>query len=230
MTFQDSKDERYGELSEKVYNDLDGVEELTNLPDDAFHRNVDKVVLAAGTTHAETTKTALICPPTIYGTGRGPCSKRSRQVYVLAEATLQRKKAPVVGAGKARWNDVHIYDLSDLYCLLAEAAAANRLDSELWGSRGYYLAENGEHVWGEISKAIAEAAAQAGYIPAAETEPMGKEDAIKTAGFEALSWGLNSRGRALRARKLLNWAPHAPSLVDEIPGIVESEHARLTSS
>jgi hypothetical protein len=57
----------YGEAPTMEYNDLDGVEKLTNLPDSAFHRDVDKVVLEAGLQNADRVKTAVVCPPTIYG-------------------------------------------------------------------------------------------------------------------------------------------------------------------
>jgi hypothetical protein len=42
------------------------------LPDEAFHRNVDKIVLEAGAQHAASVKTAVVCPPTIYGTFCSP--------------------------------------------------------------------------------------------------------------------------------------------------------------
>jgi hypothetical protein len=67
LTWEDSRNECRGEWSEKQYNDWEGVDELTSLPDDAFHRNVDKIVLEAGEKHSDVIKTALICPPTIYG-------------------------------------------------------------------------------------------------------------------------------------------------------------------
>lgn len=50
------------------------------------------------------------------------------------------------------------------------------------------------------------------------------------AGFGSLSWGMNSRGRSQRARELLGWRPHRPSLLDELPGILQSEHRRLQES
>jgi len=68
LTYDDSKNNRLGEWSTKEYNDLSGVDELTHLPDDAFHRNIDKIVLEVGTKYADRVKTALVCPPTIYGT------------------------------------------------------------------------------------------------------------------------------------------------------------------
>lgn len=61
------KHKKYGEPDEKVYNDLEGVDELTGLPDEALHRNVDKVVIAAADKFADSVKVAIVCPPTIYG-------------------------------------------------------------------------------------------------------------------------------------------------------------------
>ena len=67
LTFEDAKNGCKSQWSEKQYNDWTGVDELTNLPDNAFHRNVDKIVLEAGEKNGDVIKTALICPPTIYG-------------------------------------------------------------------------------------------------------------------------------------------------------------------
>lgn len=52
-------------------------------------------------------------------------------------------------------------------------------------------------------------------------------EAKQIAGFEAVSWGLNSRGHAKRARKYLGWIPNGRSLKDEIPYIVDVEAERL---
>jgi predicted ATP-grasp superfamily ATP-dependent carboligase len=68
LTWEDSDKNEFGNKSEKVYNDWEGVDELINLPDHhAFHRNVDQIILDAGTEYANVLKTALVCPPTIYG-------------------------------------------------------------------------------------------------------------------------------------------------------------------
>ncbi|KAJ6006786.1 hypothetical protein N7451_004730 [Penicillium sp. IBT 35674x] len=227
LTFEDSDSGIYGNKSEKVYDDWEGVEELLTLPDHAFHRNVDQLVLEAGAKHADVLKTALICPPTIYGRGRGPCSQRGRQVYELAKVTLQLQKGPIIGAGQSIWNNVHIHDLSDVYSLLVDAAIAGRTDDGLWGADAYYLTENGEHVWGELAQQTADVATKLGYLPEAKAEPIDLENAKKYAGFESLSWGLNSRGRARRAREILGWKPSRPSLVAELPAIVQSEWQAL---
>ncbi|CAI7598251.1 unnamed protein product [Penicillium pancosmium] len=226
LTFDDTDKNQYGNRSDKIYNDWEGVDELLNLPDHAFHRNVDQLVLEAGAKHADVLKLALVCPPTIYGKGRGPVSGRGRQVYELAKVTLQLKKGPIIGAGQSIWNNVHVHDLSDVYALLVDAAVTGRTDPGLWGADAYYLTENGEHIWGELAQSTAEAAAKLGYIPEGKTEAFDLESAKKYAGFESVSWGLNSRGQAQRARKILGWQPSRPSLLAELPEIVRSEWER----
>ncbi|CAI7593783.1 unnamed protein product [Penicillium manginii] len=227
LTFEDTDKKEYGNRSDKIYNDWEGVNELLNLPDYAFHRNVDQLVLEAGAKHADVLKLALVCPPTIYGKGRGPVSQRGRQVYELAKVTLQLKKGPIIGAGQSIWNNVHVHDLSDIYASLVDAAVAGRTDPGLWGADVYYLTENGEHVWGDLAQSTAEVAAKLGYIPEGKAEPIDLESAKEYAGFESVSWGLNSRGRARRAREVLGWKPSRPSLLAELPKIVRSEWERL---
>ncbi|RDL32409.1 NAD(P)-binding protein [Venustampulla echinocandica] len=227
LTWKDTETGTFGESpSQPPYDDLENVSALTSLPDHAFHRDIDKIVLAAS---SDATKTAIVSPPTIYGPGRGPVNQRSRQVYNLVKIALQRGQAPQLGTGLSQWDNVHLHDLSALFVLLVEAAVKNdpSMDAKLWGREGYFLAENGHHVWGEISKAVAEDAFKKGYIKERECIVMTPEDAKVTAGFEALSWGLNSRGFARRARKYLGWKPEGRSLRDEIPFIVDSEARTL---
>jgi nucleoside-diphosphate-sugar epimerase len=228
-----------------VYNDWSGVDELTNLPDEAFHRSVDKIVLEAGTKNGDMVKTALLCPPTIYGElvetssyvpanqiigkGRGIFNTRSRQAYELAKVVLTEKCIPIIGAGKARWCQVHVADLANAFSLLVDAAVSKKLDDELWGAKGYYLIENGEFYWSDLAKSMGKKAAELGYIPDPEVKPLSKDAALDIAGFEAVSWGLNSRAKGERARKVLGWKPTRPRLEDEVPDILKQEHDRLSS-
>lgn len=232
LTYFDSEVKKsFGELDEKVFDDYDGVEELVNLPAAAFHRNIDEIVLQTGIEHRDTVKTAIICPPTIYGKGRGPISGRGRQVYELASFILKEKYIPRIGKGLSRWNHVHVHDLSALIGLLVDAAldATRNTDSDLWGAHGYFLAENGEHTWGDLAVQVGQEAHKQGLIqhePEIRSLPI--EEAVKSsAGFEAASWGMNSRARAYRARRVLGWQPKQQGLVEELPIIVKSEQARL---
>lgn len=222
MTWKDVESKTWGEPnSQAPYNDLAGVSALTSLPDFAFHRNVDKIILAAG---SDAVKTAIICPPTIYGTGRGPGNQRSIQLPNLVARALWDGEAPIVGRGLSEWDNVHIYDLSDLYVLLVDAIAANNkdLDKELWGAKGYYLAENGHHVWGDVTRQVVNIAYHQRYINSKELKSI---DPSTLRGVDT-TWGLNSRGYAKRARIYLGWKP-SRVLEDEIANVVASEAALL---
>lgn len=232
LTYFDSDVHKvHGEHNDKVFNDYEGVSELTNLPAAAFHRNVDEIVLRTGVEHADRVKTVIVCPPTIYGRGRGPVALRGRQAYELASFVLKEKYVPIIGKGLARWNNVHIYDLSRLFDALVRAALdpARKEDKEIWGEKGYFLCENGEHVWGELSKLVGEQAHKLGYLKdAPEVKELSVDEAIKSpAGFEAASWGWNSRGQAQRGREVLGWSPEERSIEEEIPDILAAEASRL---
>lgn len=91
LSFADFERETYGTKNLKVYDDWDGIAEVTSLPDTALHRNVDKVILAASGSSANIF-TAIVCPPCIYGPGRGPDNQKSVQVYRMARAAIHRGK------------------------------------------------------------------------------------------------------------------------------------------
>ena len=234
----DMQSKTFGEANPKVYNDWDGISELTGMRDGAPHRHVDKLILEAGTAHAEKIKTAIVAPPCIYGEGRGPGNKVSQQIPTLAAATLLNSRAFQIGAGKTFWNNVHVHDLSDVYLRLVDAAAADGGDAT-WGAEGYYLTENGEHVWGDIGKKVGAYARGKGYIDSDEMVSLSPEDVMES--FEKkkapwkwdipsrsyFTWGLNSRGKAIRARKVLGWQPRGESIDEEVPRCVEVEAKRL---
>ncbi|KAI4628990.1 hypothetical protein J4E83_003545 [Alternaria metachromatica] len=219
-------DNKLGEWSEREYNDWTAVQDLTGLPKDAFHKNVDDLVLSAG---SESVKTAILCPPTIYGRGRGPSNTRSRQAYELAHLILTGEYIPIIGQGKARWNNVHVSDLAQLFVLLAEAAVDNNTDAKLWNEQGYYLVENGEHLWADLARLMGKKATELGLVSKKEMkeQQLGKDKAIEQAGFEAVSWGFNSRGKAERAKKLVGWQPKGPSIEDTVEEILKDEKERL---
>ncbi|KAI1154665.1 hypothetical protein F4825DRAFT_153433 [Nemania diffusa] len=230
LTYFETAAGRVGQPSDRVFDDLGGVGVLTSLPDAAFHRNVDKVVLECGSAHAGAVRTAVVCPPTIYGNGRGPVSGRSRQCYEMAKFILTKGKVPIIGTGLARMGNVHIQDLTQAYILLIEAALAGNASPDLWGARGYHLTVTGEHTWGPLARMMAATAQEMGLLKGEgelKAYQLSKEEALETAGFEALSWGLNARCKGLRLREYLGWKAEHPSLEDEVPGIVRSEAERL---
>jgi nucleoside-diphosphate-sugar epimerase len=220
-----------GALSDKVFNDWDGISELTSLPDAAPHRNIDKIVLEAGALHPNV-KTAIVAPPTIYGVGRGPVNQRSIQIPDLIKATLKQGYAFQVGEGNAHWSGVHVHDLSNLYVRLVEEAVKGG-GSATWGAEGYYFAQSEEFRWGDVGQYIADAAYKDGFIKSKDVKSLTPEEVepLREGGKGSYLWGVNSRSRAERASKVLGWEPKGKSVEEETPEavLIEAKALGLTS-
>lgn len=226
MTYEDFRNKTWGIERSNEFDDWDGISKVSSLPDDAIHRDVDKVILDIGKVSVGGAKTAIVCPPCINGPGRGPCNTESFQVYNLAKAFLHRKKGFQVGQGKNIWHYIHVQDLTNVYLALGEAAAAGG-GSATWNDKGYYFAENGSFVWGDVEKAVAKAAHDKGWITSPDLDLLSDEEVTKQLAPGLYAWGSNSRGHAIRARKLLGWTPQKPTLFDIIPSIVEIQAHNL---
>jgi hypothetical protein len=226
LCWADYERKSYGVKNEKVYDDWDGIKEVTSLPDYAVHRNVDKIVLAASEKHPGKIDTAIVCPPCIYGPGRGPDNQKSVQAYRMARATLQRGKGFHVEGGNNVWTQVHVQDLSNVYLALVTEALSGQ-GQATWNDEGYYFAEAGDLVWGDVARAIVKAAKENKLIETDEIDSVSTEEADKLTPSGSYLWGMNSRARAIRAGKLLGWKPKQPSLFDLIPSIVVGEAKEL---
>ncbi|KAL4966756.1 putative nucleoside-diphosphate-sugar epimerase [Aspergillus stella-maris] len=222
LTVEDFRTNTWGLERSKQHDDWDNVDELLNLPDDSLHRNVDKIIIDAGKKNPDGVKVAIVCPPTIYGPGRGPGNQKSVQAYWFAKAVLQRKKGFIVGEGKNYWHQIHVQDLSDLYRLLGDEAAAGG-GKATWNDKGYYLAENGPFVWGDIQRAIVKAAYEKKLIPSPDVDQIPDSEITKLNEFGLYAWGSSSRGWSHRGKKLLGWSPSRPSLLELVPEIVDIE-------
>ena len=129
----DWRDPTYtAKLNPKVWSDIDDIDAITSLPDNALHRNVDKIIQAAAIAHPEKLKTAIICPPDIYGPGRGPGRTQSVYVPVFLDEIKQVGAAFYAGEGANRRSWVHIKDLMTVYLKLVEAAVAGGSGAD-WG-------------------------------------------------------------------------------------------------
>ena len=215
--------ETFGEASTKIYDDWEGIGEITSVPEHSPHRSADKIIIDAD---GPDLKTAIVVPPIIYGQGRGPNNQRSHQVPDMARCTLERKGGFQVGAGKNSMPTVHVYDLSDCYLKVVETAVQGG-GKATWGKEGYYFTENEEHTWGHIAKAVTTAAHKQGLIASDEVVTIAEKVANGMIPRGAVLWGANTRYRALRARKLLDWSPKEKSLDHYIPEAVSIEAKNL---
>ncbi|KAL4862771.1 hypothetical protein BDV12DRAFT_190158 [Aspergillus spectabilis] len=187
LTVEDRRAHTYGIEHPKEYNNWEGVNELINLPEDAYHRNVDKIIIGTGK--------------------RDPSSVRTAIAYWLSAAVLKHGKGFLVGKGENIWHQVHVQDLSDA----------------TWNDEGYYFAENVSSIWGDMQRKVAEEAYAQKFIQSPKVDSLDDVQTtdIHPAGWYA--WGSNSRGHAIRARKLFGWDPKRPSLIELIPDIVALE-------
>lgn len=85
LMHRDMREQRYGQPphADEKYDDIADIEKVISLPDEALHRNVDKIVLAAGANSSGAVRTAIVGPPCISGAGRGPVNTRSIQLRAI---------------------------------------------------------------------------------------------------------------------------------------------------
>lgn len=226
LSFPDLQDNTYGVKREKIYNDWNGIGEVTSLPDAALHRNVDKIILGANAASGGIINTAIVCPPCIYGPGRGPDNQKSVQVYDYAKATLTRNKGFLIETGTNIWTQVHIQDLSAVYLALVTNALAPH-GGATWNDQGYYFAENGEFTWGEVASVIAKYAFNNKLINSDELDTLDRDGAEKLRASGSYLWGTNSRCKSMRANKLFGWEPRHKSVFELIPDIIQAEAKEL---
>lgn len=160
-------------------------------------RDIDLKVLAAADLGI---RSVVICPSNIYGVGTG-LTNRSFQIPFLVDRAKEDGYVTVVGAGLNRWSNVHISDICEIYLLAFQKAPAG----------SFYFVEAGEASFGEIGEAIAERMGLAAVkVPAEKAaESWGELHAFFT-------FGSNSRVRAERARRELQWSPQNDAMLEWI--------------
>jgi hypothetical protein len=67
LTYEDFENDTFGKTATNMFDDWDNISKVMSAPDAALHRVVDKVVINAGTENSDRVKTAIVCPPCIYG-------------------------------------------------------------------------------------------------------------------------------------------------------------------
>lgn len=144
----------------------------------------------------------------------------------MASAALKRSKGFVVGEGLNKWTHVHVQDLSKVFLGLVTAALTEG-SKATWNEKGYYFAEDGDFVWGDVGRKIGQVAFEKKLINNEEIDNVSKEEADKLTPWGSYLWGTNSRCKAIRAGKLLGWTPKHKGIFDLVPEIVEHEAKKL---
>lgn len=103
----------------KIWSDIEGIDDIYNLPDTALHRKVDRFIQDASN---NLLRTAIICPPDIYGRTAGIGNRTSFMVPMYVETLLKGNKPFYLGRGENFRAVVHINDIVDLFLLLINEA------------------------------------------------------------------------------------------------------------
>jgi nucleoside-diphosphate-sugar epimerase len=145
-------------------------------------------------------RAVVICPPMIYGTGRG-AQPNSDQIPQLIGLSKQVGAGAYFGKGLNRYSNVHIDDLVDLYLLVMENAPGG----------SFFFAENGHNSFKEVAEMIS---LYLGFGGSTVSLPV--EQIIQQYGeYARLGVASNSFVSAANARRL-GWSPNAPSLSEWI--------------
>ncbi|MCJ1428386.1 hypothetical protein MMC29_006295 [Sticta canariensis] len=211
----------------KVWSDLDDIDEIYNLPDTAMQHSIDRLIQYVSN---DLLKTAIICPPDIYGQSHGISNRTSLMIPLYVEGLLKGQEPFYLGRGENLRAVVHIDDVVDLFAMLLQEALDGGGIAE-WGLQGFYFASSDEVVWKDVAEAITQLGREQKWLPP-DTQPV-SYSAEQLRAVSPLSpdlafsiYGSNSRVSSDRARLLLNWRPNGPAFWTTLPRDVEDSVAR----
>ncbi|KIW05054.1 uncharacterized protein PV09_04209 [Verruconis gallopava] len=215
-----------GRLSQKVYNDLTGIAEVISRPDGSLHRHTDKAIQNAAAKHKDVLKTAIVCPPDIYGRGHGPGKRESIYFPLFIDEIKKLGYAFYSREGENLRGWVHIDDLVDVYIKLIEAAAAGG-GNVTWGPEGYFFTTSQEASQKELATVTGRILHAKGLISSSEPKSVSDEvieQMLKAIPYPDIGFYMfsnNSRAKPERAKKELGYEPKAPTLWETVEADID---------
>jgi hypothetical protein len=221
----DWNDETYlGYQNPKIWNDVSSLEEIRSLPPTALHRNTETILHKAVTEHGDKIHVAIMCPPDIYGRGKGLVKKHSALIPMYIKEIQNLGGKPFYyGDGSNTRSWVHVDDLMRLYVHVVEAAAAGTNPEHYFNNNGYYFASTQEHSQLDVARATASILHRHGIIKSPEPVQVSLETLDSMANipnFPKLArylFASNSRTRSERAETL--WRYY---IIGEAPRLLET--------
>lgn len=221
-----------GKLNPKIWSDVADISAIWSLPESALHRNVDAIIQSAWETQGEKLRTAIVCPPDIYGAGTGLARTASVYFPTFYAESLKLGATFYVNQGTNTRSWVHISDLMAVYLRLVEAGA-NGGHGAQWGREGYYFASSQEASQRDIAFAAGRILKRHGMLPVEEPREAGEEEVMDMLpqygrrGIGLYMYAANSRTRSDRAREVLGYVPSAPSIWESMEGDLLAARAEM---
>lgn len=218
----DWADEKYlGKLNPKAWSDISSLNEIQDLPYKALHRNTEYILHETVRIYGDDRiKIAIMCPPDIYGKGKGLAKTHSAFVPMYVQEILRLGgQVFYYGEGTNTRSWVHIDDLMRVYLKVIEAAASGNAE-EYFNDNGYHFAATQEHSQLTVAKVVSRVLHEQGVIENPEPAPISLEQLdclLKIPGYEKLArylFGSNSRSKADRAERLFGYKGEAPDLLE----------------
>lgn len=155
--------------------DIVAMEASLDAQDPFPQRTTDLAVIAAS---EETgVKSYILMPPDVYGLGTGRSNQQSSLIKDMISEAITQSGPRHVEDGSGEVGHVHVVDLAALYEVLLRATLDGKTPDS--GRKGIYFCSSGSHVWGDVAKAIGEAAVEFGVLQSAESTPMDVEVAAR---------------------------------------------------
>lgn len=215
-----------GRLSPKVWSDDNpkDLEEICTLPDTALHRNTEKILHSTIREHADKLHVAIMCPPDIFGRGKGLAKTQSALIPMFVNESRKLGNPFFYSEGTNTRSWVHIDDLMRVYLRVVEAAASDDVETAklYFGENGYHFAATQEHSHIDVATAVGKILFNQGVIK--EENPVHVDlqrlDAVANIPrFPKLArylYASNSRTRASRAGRLWGYTGEAPGLMETL--------------
>lgn len=206
-----------------MWSDVSSLGEIQALPWTALHRNTERILHAEAARGGGQVNVAIMCPPDIYGRGKGLGKARSAFVPFFVQEARRVGRAFYYGEGANTRSWVHIDDLMRVYLRVVEAAVAGGSAAvDFFNGNGYYFAGTQEHSHLEVAKVVGRVLHQEGVIEDPEPMQVNLEQLdlmLKPImpGLSRYLFASNSRTRAERAESLFGYRGEAPRLSEALP-------------
>lgn len=190
----------------KIYHDMKDIDEINSLPISQPHRLADKLALSMeeGNDTCDYVKSALICPPLIFGIGQGCGNKLSVQIPFLIRSFMELGYGFTINDGMQLWDKVHVFDVGTLFIKIIEKYLAK--EEFPHGNKGYYFVEDGDFYWKDLCMKITEVLYERKLIKDNELRHLTGDQFSELLEMPPLYWGSNCRSKSENGR-FIGWEP-----------------------